>query len=445
MTNVSYNEVYKRFELLTSVNKRKPDWNLISQVIGGKAIPDTEVDGVYYLIIGKPSIIYTAHYDTAGDSNVSLISKEYMPHIVSNGNAGILGADDKAGATVLSFMIEHEVPGLYLFFGDEESGASQSRDWAETDFYTRYNLPIGSIKAAIAFDRKGYSDVIQTQRSKRCCSMEYAETLSTMLSMGGFHYRPTDGLFTDTANMVYKIPECTNISIGYFNQHTSNEEQDMLFLWRMVNFMVNNHKSISEIPAFKEVEVYKQYVPVKTFGHNYYSTGDVRLSNGQWYSEALAKKKVIHKMTYLITIGNLHPIMDCLVECYEIFESEVSSDIICEVDGNHYLHLTADNFEEFELEFVSCIPNIMSKQQIFKIDCYKFMATILSAIDLGNKVYIDMNHTAFKNNYTIKYSESFIGHVFSNQLDEFIEASDGLNEELQRADGCVEELPEFID
>ena len=124
MTNVPYNEVYKRFELLTSVNKRKPDWNLISQVIGGKAIPDTEVDGVYYLIIGKPSVIYTAHYDTAGDSNVSLISKEYMPHIVSNSNAGILGADDKAGVTVLSFMIEHQVPGLYLFFGDEESGAS---------------------------------------------------------------------------------------------------------------------------------------------------------------------------------------------------------------------------------------------------------------------------------------------------------------------------------
>ena len=248
MTNVPYNEVYKRFESLTPVNKRKPDWNLISQVIGGKAIPDTEIDGVYYLIIGKPSVIYTAHYDTAGDSNVSLISKEYMPHIVSNSNAGILGADDKAGATVLSFMIEHQVPGLYLFFGDEESGASQSRDWAKSDFYTRYNLPIGSIKAAIAFDRKGYSDVIQTQRNKRCCSMEYAETLSTMLSMGGFHYRPADGLFTDTANMVYKIPECTNLSIGYFNQHTPSETQDVLFLHKMVNFILNNHKSIADIP-----------------------------------------------------------------------------------------------------------------------------------------------------------------------------------------------------
>ena len=421
MVNVQYNEVYKRFELLTSINKRKPDWNLINQVIGGKAMPDTEVEGVHYLIIGKPSIIYTAHYDTAGDSNVSLISKEYMPHIVSNGNAGILGADDKAGATVLSFMIEHEVPGLYLFFGDEESGASQSREGAATDFYTRYNLPIGSIKAAIAFDRKGYSDVIQTQRSKQCCSMEYAETLSTMLSMGGFHYRPTDGLFTDTANMVYKIPECTNLSIGYFNQHTPLETQDILFLHKMVNFMLNNHKSIAGIPAFKEVEKVPVYKPSK-YGSLYMRANDnmyeaYDYETGAW-NKHVSKKKVITlptTMDYLVEVSYNHVLAECISTVLD-FTSDSKNPISATKDNIIYLVIDKSNYADFELELLGAIPDIAPKDLLSRIDVYSFLATIVSVIEANETVYIC---TSNRNNYAeITYSTDFGQYIFTNILDE---------------------------
>ena len=45
----------------------------------------------------------------------------------------------------------------------------------------------------------------------------------------GFRADPT-GSFTDTANYTDYIPECTNLSVGYYNAHSGNEEQDLKFV-----------------------------------------------------------------------------------------------------------------------------------------------------------------------------------------------------------------------
>ena len=362
MLNIQYSEVFNRFKLLTLINRREPDFNLVNQILKGRAIADDEIDGVYYIIIGEPKVIYTAHYDTAGDSDVELVAKQHMPHVITNGNKGILGADDKSGLTVISFMIEHNVPGLYLFFGDEESGASQSRDWAETDFYTRYKLPIGSIVSAIAFDRKGYGDVIQTQRGKQCCSMQYAETLSTILSMGGFHYRPADGVYTDTANMIYKIPECTNLSIGYYNQHTDAETQDMLFLHKMVNFMINNHESVSIIPAFKGVEVKPVYAPNKWKPYLPYDKSKYEIydyNTGSWITEERKKKvaSIPLTMDYSVEISDKHVISECLDLVIDAL-SACESSMIIETDKTTYIAVNKASYADFEIEFLGTIPEI---------------------------------------------------------------------------------------
>ena len=256
---INYDVVLDRFRKFTLKNRRVPDENYIEEIMPDTFTPDVNVKGVYYKIIGTPKVIYTAHYDTAGDSDVELVSYADMPHIVKNNAVGILGADDKAGLTVLSFMIEASIEGLYMLFGDEESGASQSTKWADSGFYTRYGLVENSIVAAIAFDRKGYSDVIYSQRGGTTCSKKYSATLATILAAGGLSYRPSTGVYTDTANMIHIIPECTNLSIGYQDAHTHTENQDMMFLFRMVNFMLNNYATIASIPAFKEVEVKKTY------------------------------------------------------------------------------------------------------------------------------------------------------------------------------------------
>jgi hypothetical protein len=49
-----------------------------------------------------------------------------------------------------------------------------------------------------------------------------------------FKYAPDPtGIYTDSAQFTSKIPECTNISVGYYNEHTNFERQDIVHLERL--------------------------------------------------------------------------------------------------------------------------------------------------------------------------------------------------------------------
>lgn len=189
--------------------------------------------GNYYLQIGDtPSTMFTCHLDTACSK------KEKVTHI-QNGNiigtdgTTILGADDKAGMVVLLYMIENKVPGLYYFFEGEEVGcvgsSKLSSVWDDMEF-SKY------IKKVVSFDRRGTDSVITEQAFGQCCSDEFATDLSQKLNLTGFNFNfspdPT-GIYTDSAQFMDLVPECTNISVGYYNEHTTRETQDIDFLIRL--------------------------------------------------------------------------------------------------------------------------------------------------------------------------------------------------------------------
>jgi hypothetical protein len=46
------------------------------------------------------------------------------------------------------------------------------------------------------------------------------------------------GVFTDSANFIDLIPECTNVSVGYFNEHTHEEVQNISYLERLAKACV---------------------------------------------------------------------------------------------------------------------------------------------------------------------------------------------------------------
>lgn len=91
-------------------------------------------------------------------------------------------------------------------------------------------------KAAIAFDRHNKGDIITHQRGGRCCSDDFAKSLAVQLGNG--YSLNQNGIFTDTANYTDAIGECTNISVGYLNEHTKNETLDMNHLIELRNRMV---------------------------------------------------------------------------------------------------------------------------------------------------------------------------------------------------------------
>ena len=142
-----------------------------------------------------------------------------------------LGADDAAGVYVLTEMIAAQVPGTYMFFRGEERGGIGSGYVADH----RCDL-LDGFDYAIQFDRRGTSSIITQMMVGRTCSDAFARSLADVLGMG--HKPDPTGSFTDTANLSAIIPECTNISIGYENEHSQYETLDAGYLLALTAAMI---------------------------------------------------------------------------------------------------------------------------------------------------------------------------------------------------------------
>ncbi len=63
---------------------------------------------------------------------------------------------------------------------------------------------------------------------------EFAKELSKQLNKSGLNYvTDSTGVYTDSAEFVSVISECTNISVGYRSEHTFNESQDISHLHKL--------------------------------------------------------------------------------------------------------------------------------------------------------------------------------------------------------------------
>jgi hypothetical protein len=185
--------------------------------------------GNYFYEIGNSKTVFASHIDT--------VSKEYKPinrviedNIIKTDETTNLGADDKAGMTVMLWMIKNKIPGVYYFFIGEEVGCIGSGSAAlDSKTFKKFSR-------IISFDRRGTNSVITHQSGFRCCSDEFAKALSTQLSKGGLSYKKDpSGVYTDSAEFVDIIPECTNISVGYYKEHTNFEYQDIEHLEKLAN------------------------------------------------------------------------------------------------------------------------------------------------------------------------------------------------------------------
>lgn len=183
----------------------------------------------YFLQIGEsPSTMFTCHLDTACRQLVDVKHTFDGKYIKTDGTS-ILGADDKAGMCVILYMIEKKVPGLYYFFIGEEVGCIGSSDLSE-EFEHK------NITKVVSFDRRGTNSIITRQIYGKCCSNKFALALSEAFKKADptLNLKPDDtGLITDSAQFMDLVTECTNISVGYYNEHTVNEKQDIEYLTKL--------------------------------------------------------------------------------------------------------------------------------------------------------------------------------------------------------------------
>lgn len=180
--------------------------------------------GNYFIKIGDSRTVFTCHMDTVGRRQK--VNHVIDKNFIKTDGTSILGADDKCGMTILLYMIYKKTPGTYYFFQGEESGMIGAHRiiGSNKGFFKDYDR-------MVSFDRRAYHSVITKQIGKRGCSQEFALALAAELNSFGFKYKPDPtGIYTDSASFIGIIPECTNLSVGYFGEHSSSEMADIKFL-----------------------------------------------------------------------------------------------------------------------------------------------------------------------------------------------------------------------
>lgn len=209
------------------------------------------------LMCKESKTIISTHTDT-----VHILPGSQSPHVKKGiislskldllRKSNCLGADDSAGIYAALRMIDAGVKTTFIFHRDEEIGGRGS-SWLAKN----YADWLRTFDHCIALDRRGTQDVITRQAWSRCCSNDFATALCDALSMG---HKPSDeGIFTDSANYIGIIPECTNISVGYYNEHTANETLDTRYLEALIEKLISIDYSILPVVAWKDDFAFNPY------------------------------------------------------------------------------------------------------------------------------------------------------------------------------------------
>ena len=218
--------------------------------------PTVDDYGNLFVFVGDSDTMFTAHTDTMHRQSGfqipvydSVLNQVFTPE-----GSNCLGADDTTGIFIMLQMIEHQVPGVYAFFRDEEIGGLGSSFAAEQDCWD-------DITQVVSFDRNSFShDIITSQFGGDCCTGVFAGALVAYMRVySGLPYNVEEGVFTDSANFNDGVRECTNISVGYFSEHTPNEFQDLTILRKVLEAVIRI--PWDELPTGREEEDnwYKDY------------------------------------------------------------------------------------------------------------------------------------------------------------------------------------------
>lgn len=244
---------------------------------------------LYKRIDDKSRVLWSCHTDTVhshGGAQRLTVSPNGVV-VVSDKASNCLGADDTSGVWLMRELILAKKPGLYVFHREEECGMHGSAFIAK-----KTPELLKDIDIAIALDRRGFDDVITHQAGGRCCSQAFASDLAAALNADGCSYKPSSyGIFTDTASYVDIVPECTNISVGYDDQHTRRENQSLPFLASLRETLLSvdpNKLSVDRDPTEKEEEWYSGDVGAygNVTGSHWYD----RYNTSDWWQDKKPSK-----------------------------------------------------------------------------------------------------------------------------------------------------------
>lgn len=180
---------------------------------------------------GASKTLFVAHVDTVHrqDGKNKIRKTKHMWYAKGD----VLGADDGAGVAMLMHMMCAGIKGYYIFTQGEEKGGVGAKY-----VHDNYKDLLKQFDRAIAFDRRGIDSVITHQGWGRCCSDAFGEALCMQLGKANdnlMHLNDDTGVYTDTAEFVDYIPECTNISVGYDHEHSQQESLNLVYFEQLAH------------------------------------------------------------------------------------------------------------------------------------------------------------------------------------------------------------------
>jgi hypothetical protein len=167
--------------------------------------------------------LFVAHVDTVHRKEGPNKIRKTSTHWHADGAA--LGADDGAGVAMLAHLLHAGVPAYYIFTQGEECGGIGATWLADN-----WKDGLAEFDRAIAFDRRGIDSVITHQGRGRCCSDAFADALSDALNddMTLMYLPDNTGVYTDTAEFISIIPECTIIHFQALADRVTKIDWDTL-------------------------------------------------------------------------------------------------------------------------------------------------------------------------------------------------------------------------
>jgi hypothetical protein len=202
--------------------------------------------------VSNPRIMFSSHTDTVHNKSGKQKLFTNKGKVLTS-DSTCLGADDTVGNYLMLSMIDNNIPGLYVFHRGEERGGLGSSFIAE-------QTPdlLKGVEIAIALDRKGKDDVVQFQMGSRCCSEKFAKQLASLMGITG---GDMNGSFTDTANYVDLVTECSNISVAYWDQHSKKERCDMELVGKIEERLLSADFNSLEAHGYEaELDAIPRYV-----------------------------------------------------------------------------------------------------------------------------------------------------------------------------------------
>jgi hypothetical protein len=263
-------------------------------------LPWCDIYGNYHWVVpmadgSKSATLFTAHTDTVDTTNRGTKNLGYWKNLDTLGllgaqpkGVGCLGADDGAGCEILCCLAEAKVPGYYLWTAEEETGCKGIQGIIKDAL-----VDFTQFKRAVAFDRAGYTDVINWQMGGQCCSKEFADDLIRKL---GDTWYDESGTFTDTAKLIHVIPECTNLSVGYDCQHTYKETLHLGFLDNLIGKLKTlEWETLVTKRIPKEPQVYAY---TGDYGHYDLTTSDIVFYEPEYVIAFLKERGISKELEY---------------------------------------------------------------------------------------------------------------------------------------------------